>query len=467
MEGGDRMIISGLTPEEHVVMLDLLQQLDKCRRGNERRRGYMDAKRLPTPPPTVPPYLRNIGLVLGWPAKAVEALARRVKLTGFAVPGFDLETFGLDVVLDENEYVSEAALAQLSAMEHGVSWLVATQGWSDEPDVLITHQSALDATGAWSTRSRRLTAFLSVIERDRDGQPKRMNLYLPGQVAVIDSKVVVDRVQTGVPFVTAEPLVYRRRDNRPFGSSRITRPLMRITDSAVRTMLRSEGTADFYGVPLLALFGPDESIFKESPPLKMLMSSMFAVPDNEDASAGHERASIQQLTQASQQPHVDQLGVWAQLFAAEANIPVSSLGIGMTQANPTSADSYLASREDLISEAENAADGFSRAHARILRTAWMLREGEDSIPRELLKLEPIWRDARHESKASLSDWFVKVASVLPWVAEADSAIDLLGVDEVTAQRLRADKAKGRAQANLAALAAIPQVQDGSDGTVAG
>ncbi len=409
----------------------------------------MDCKKLPKPPPTVPPYLRNIGLVLGWPAKALEALARRVRLTGFAIPGSDLSSFGLDTILDDNDYVSEARMAQMSALEFGVSWQVVTRGGAGEPDVLITRQTALDGTGTWNIRARRLSDFISVNTRDQQGNPSAFNLYLPGQTVVIDSKRVVDRVETGLDHVPVEPLVYRQRDGRPFGSSRITRPIMQITQSAIRTMLRSEGTADFYGTPLLALFGPDKSLFESNPPLRMLLSSMFAIPDNDDAE--NPRADLKQLAQGSQQPHVDQLQVWAQLFAAEANIPATSLGVNMSQANPTSDESYEASREDLIAEAEDTQDGFTRAHVRTQQTAWLLATGEQVLPTELRKLQPTWRDARHGSKGGAADWMTKVVSVLPWVAETDTALDLLGLDEGTVDRLLADRRRLRAQSAIAAL----------------
>ena len=433
------MIVSGLTAEEQATLLRLLAELRAKSIRNELRAGYMDMRRTPRHlPPTIPPYLRQVALTLGWPAKAVEALARRTRLTGFAVPGMKGDPLGIESILDDNDYLSESRQGHLSSLESSVSWLIATRGGDGEPDALVTRQTALNGTGDWSRRLRRLTSFVSVIDRDRMGSPAELNLYLPGEVVMIRAGEVVDRVAS-LPWVPVEPLVYRQRDTRPFGSSRISRAIIGITDSAVRTILRSEGTADFYGAPLLALFGPDQSIFDQMPALKMLLSRMFAVPDNEDGVVGKERADIKQFSQASQEPHIKQLEVWAQLFAAEANIPVSSLGIGMTQANPTSADSYLASREDLIAEAEDAQDGWTRPHLRTIRNAWLIREGVTEVPAELGQLKALWRDPRHESKAAAADWFVKLASVMPWIAESDAALDLVGIDETTAERLRADR----------------------------
>lgn len=431
-------MIHGLSDDEQRVVTGLTKQLADHRRNNEIRRGHMDCKRLPQLPPTVPPYLRQVRLVLGWPAKAVEALAQRVRLTGFAVPGERLSVFGLDAILDETEYLAQSRIAQLSALEHGVSWLVVHRGAAGEPDVLITRQNALNGTGEWNERARRLVSFLSVSAYDEAAAPKSFNLYLPGEAITIIDKRVVNRTSTIPGAVPVEPLVYRERDGRPFGSSRITRPIMGITQSAIRTMLRSEGTADFYGAPLLALFGPDQSLFDQYPAMRMLMSSMFAIPDNADA-IENSRADLKQVAQGSQGPHISQLEVWAQLFAGEAKIPVSSLGIGATQANPTSAESYLASREELISEAEDAQDGFARAHVRTQQTAWKMATGEAELPAELHKLVPVWRDARHTSKAQAADWLAKAVSALPWIADTDVAVEMLGLDEALVERLRAER----------------------------
>lgn len=447
--------VVGLSVDEQQLLTRLEHQLESKRARNRLRSAYMDGKHAPSQmPPTIPPYLRQIGMVLGWPAKAVESLARRSRLIGFAIPGGDLASFGLDVILEDNNLVNEARQGQLSSLEHSVSWLIATRGdtAAGDPPVLITRQSALEGTGDWSGRARRLTSFLSVIERSRvTGRPIGFNLYLPGQVIVCAEGRVQDRVPCSLPRIPVEALVYRQRDSRPFGSSRISRPIMKLTDSAVRSVLRSEGTADFYSIPSLALFGPDESLFENNPTWRMLLNGIFSIPDNPDAVAGKERADMKQFVQASQTPHMEQLEVWAQLFAAEASIPVSSLGIGMTQANPTSAESYLASREDLISEAEDTIDGWSPALVRTVQDAWMIAEGADQVPAELRKLQAVWRDPRHESKAAAADWFIKVAGALPQIAQTDAALDMIGLDEASVARLRGELSAAKARDAVAQL----------------
>lgn len=446
------MVISGLSADEQALLDRLVEQLRVKRQRNELRSAYMDAKHLVRKlPPTVPDYIRHAGIVLGWPSKAVDAVARRAKLDGFAIPGMDLETFGLDSIIDANDYIRESRIAHLGSLEHGPEFLISTRGEGAEPEIVITRRSALDGTGDWNPRTRHLDNFLSVVEWSKSNRdPAEFNLYLPGVTVLVANGRVVARSEHNLPRIPVEALVYKARDGRPFGSSRITRPVMAITSSAVRTIMRSEGTADFYSAPVIALLGASEDTFGSSPRLQMLMSNMFGIPDDDNAI--NPRVDMRQVQQASQEPHVKQLETWAQLFAAETSIPVSSLGIGMTQANPTSAESYTASREDLIDEAEDAADGWSSAHVRTLQNAWMLAEGESSVPAELMKLRPVWRPADRPTRTAEADWFVKVASVIPELAETDVAIDLLGTRPDHAERIRADLAVARGRRLLGQFA---------------
>src|SRR5699024_3621457 len=96
---------------------------------------------------------------------------------------------------------------------------------------VISQRSALDATGEWNARSRRLDSLLSVTERDDRGNVTGANLYLPNLTIIIEDGAVVDR-QSHPWHVPAEVVPYKPRLSRPFGSSRISRAVMSHTDRA-------------------------------------------------------------------------------------------------------------------------------------------------------------------------------------------------------------------------------------------
>lgn len=448
--------IEGLADHEQTTFGALADQLDDKASRNRLRAKYMDGKKvLRKIPPSAPPYLRNLGVVLGWPAKAVEALHRRTAFEGFSAPGADLDSLGLSEILDANDYGVEVGLGELDALVQSCTFEIVTRGGEGEPAAVISQRSALDATGDWNARARRLDSLLSVVDRDDKGEITDANLYLPNLTIVIEDGEVVDR-QSHPWHVPAEVVPYKPRLSRPFGSSRISRAVMSHTDRAMATVLRAEGTADLYGVPWFMIFGPDESAFQKGS-WQMIMDRINAIPDNEDAA--NPRADVKQFTQGDQRPHVEQLQILAGLFAGETNIPVSSLGVGLSQANPTSADSYVASREDLIAEAESAAKVWKQRHTRTAQRAWMVANGETEVPDTLRGLQARYRNPRYTSSSAAADAAMKHVTAFPWLAESDAFIEHVFDDAELTERLLADKQRAQGRNALAMF----QRAGGADG----
>ena len=429
--------MSELTSSEWALVDRLVGTIRAKQRRNELRGTYMDGKHvLDRLPPSSPPYLRQLRTVVGWPAKAVEALARRIRLDGFDVD----DSLGVNEILLANDYFAVAGQAQVSSLVHSTVFQVVSPGGFGEPDAVITPVSALNGTGEWDERRREFQNFLVVSEwpENNTGSLRSSGLFTlitDYQITTVLDGKVQNREAVPVRMPVAQ-FPYKPRLDRPFGSSRISRPVMSLTDSAVRTMIRSEGTADFYGVPWFMIFGPDESAFQKDG-WQMVMDRINAIPDNEDAA--NPRADVKQFSQASQQPHVDQLQVLAGQFAGETNIPVSSLGVGLSQANPTSAESYLASREDLIAEAEDAQANWASPHRQVVTWAWQIANDVSQVPGELVQMSPVWREARHTSRAAAADAAVKLVASFPWMAHSPTIIETLGFDKGTTARLLEDR----------------------------
>lgn len=452
--------ILGLHDDEQAVYDTLVAQLQSKEPRNTLRQKFMDGKQsVRALSPMLPPYLRRAGAVLGWPAKACEAVNRRARLEGFDLPKGDLSRWGLDQIMDDNDYLLQVRQTEMASLVHAVSWEIVVGGDTSlgEPDVMIVSKTALEATGTWNKRARRLDNFLSVSEWTPSGDPKDFTLYMPGLVITVQDGAVVDESKHNL-WIPANPVVYRPSLEHPFGKSRLSRPVMFLTGAAVRALLRMEGTADFYGTPHLLLMGALMEQFqgadgKAASTWDFLMSKINGIPDDDDAV--NPRAEVVQVQQASQQPHLDSIDEIAAAFAGETNIPVSALGVGVKQANPTSSESYEASREDLISEAEDAQDTWGGTHVKTLQMAWMFRTGSNTLPPQLRKLQPRWRDARRTSRAAAADSSSKLIAAFPWMAESATMLENVGFDKATTERLKAEletvKAdKAKAAAKLAA-----------------
>lgn len=453
----DRINVFDLEHDEQDHLDRLLEQLRRKAPRNLLRSAYYDGKNaIRDLGISIPPNMRRIATVLGWSAKAVDVLNRRCNLDGFVIPGYDdTAGVGLDELYDSNRLEVESSQADVSSLIHSTAFLITTQGdvQSDEPAVLITARDALSGTGEWDRRRRRLRSFLSIIDVDDDSQPTEMVLYLPN-VNVSMTRTggrwqVERRAHTyGVPV---EPLPYRPRLDRPFGSSRISRAVMSLHDQALRTVLRSEVTAELYSVPQRVLLGAKESAFQDAAgnqasKWEAILGRVWAIADDEDAA--NPRASIEQMQAASQEPHVSQLRAWAQLFAGETSIPISSLGIS-TEANPASAEAYHASREDLTAEAEGTTDGWTPGYRRTMLRGLQMLNGWTEVPEEFRGLQPKWRSPAAASRAAAADAASKTLDKFPWLKETALGLELYGFDETFIKRAMAEQRKqaGRSTIN--------------------
>lgn len=462
--------VPGLSPADQNTLDELLNQLEARMPRNKLRADYYDAKYvLQNLNISIPPRFSTFESVLGWPAKAVDSLSRRCNLDGFVIPDQSVQDLGIQDLWDANNMDIEASMAHDSALIHSCAFICTTLGneADGEPPVLVTVRDATSATGLWDNRKRALKAALSIIDRDTTtASPLQLVMYLPDRVITMTRDAIglpwsIDQRSHNLGRVPVEPLVYRPRLAKPFGSSRISRPVMSLTDSALRTVVRSEIGAEFYTTPQRwALNFPQEAFADNG--WQAIMGRIWTIEpptldDNLDPSF---KPEVGQFPQATMQPHTDQLRQFATLFAGETSIPVSSLGI--IQDNPSSAEALYASKEELVIEAEHADRVFGVGWCRAMRNAFMLANGLSEMPPELLKLRAKWRDPATPSKAAAADAMAKQIAVLPWLADSEVALEQFGYDRTDIERLAADKRRANVTSLLNRLPAQP-----ADGQVTG
>lgn len=463
--------IPGVDSDVNAQINVLLGGIHKRRLTNVIRQTYYDNKRAINQIGTlIPPQYFRLGLALGWSAKAVDALARRCNLLGFTWADGDLDSLGGTALWDSNHLGSEIDSAIVAALIHGPAFLVNTVGEDGEPDSLVHVLDATEATGTWNRRRRALDDFLSITGREGDGRVQSLALYLDGRTLVADrtdGKWSYDW-QEHVYGVPAEVVAYKPRPKRPFGCSRITRPIMGLQDAAVRGLIRREGHMDVYSYPELWMLGADPSAFKNADGTQMSawnirLGRIKGVPDDPDAPTDAlARADVKQIPGSDPSPHHKDINTLAKLFAREASLPDSAVAIS-DMVNPTSAESYDASQYELIAEAEGAVDDFSPALRRsyVRGLAIQNRVSLDAVPAEWASISTNWRNPRYESRAALADAGMKQLSAVPWLAETETGLELLGLSPDQVKNALAEK---RRVAGTDALRAI--LDRVANGTVA-
>lgn len=400
---------------------------------------------------TLPPQLKNAKFYLGWATMAVRKAAIRSQFEGLRLPGSP-DPFELGETLAANNFGLELSQGIVSAYKHGVSLVTVAKGLDGEPSPQIQSHAAESSAALWDRRARRISSAVT-ISAMQDGNPTEFIVYMPKVVLSCKreaGKWTVERIPNAIGRTLVVPLTYDPQLGKPFGRSRITNPVMALTDMAVRAYVRMEGNAEFYSSPQLAIEGIDPDAFAnvgEQQKFKLAMDRLIALTRDADGLA----PSIKQLQQATMTPHSDMLRTVAMAFSGETGIPPSSLGI--IHDNPSSAEAMRAAEHDLLIDVTYQ-NKFVLASAvkNIAQLAVMVRDGLTEPPEDAWKLSAVFADPEFRSTSANADAVVKLAGGLPDLAQSTVLLEEI-FDEDKIERIVDERKKAAAGGALAQLLA--------------
>lgn len=440
------------------------QWSDKLDRNLLRSKYYNGKNRIKNLAIAVPNSLSNISEVVGWPQKAVDVLAARVQFDGFVTTGDDRDPLGLDTILDENNFAVELSEAVRSALTHSCAFLniFQTENYDGlDSGICVQFRSALWETGIWSWQKRGLDYALAVTDTDNARQvvddqmiPTELIMYTPDETLKIDraddgSYEVTESVRNPLGHVPVYPITYHQDLERPFGRSRISREVMSLTDTAMRTMLRMEVSAEFYSSPQRYLIGLDESpVDKNGKPLTAWEASISKMLNLTRGENG-EMPQVGQFAQMTMQPHADMLRTLAGRMSGATGVPMSQLGV-MTDSGPSSADAIAAQESELVVEARDACRSIGMQLKRAARDIAVLNGTPKDDP-QLAALSVNWRDPERPSQAAVSDAVTKQIQAIPWLADSTVTLEKLGYTDSDITRLLSDKRRQESRDTLATL----------------
>src|SRR5699024_7788917 len=125
---------------------------------------------------------------------------------------------------------------------HAVAFVFVVPGdvAAGEPEVMISVRSAMDSTGIWDRSRRALSSSMFIGKTNDAGLPTSLQMSLPDMNILIfkndAGRWEINRQPHKLNRVPAVALRYRPRLERPLGSSRLSRPVLSVTDSALRTV---------------------------------------------------------------------------------------------------------------------------------------------------------------------------------------------------------------------------------------
>lgn len=364
---------------------------------------------------STPPDLQYWMSVLGWCSTAVDSLADRLVFREFAD-----DNFGLNDIYSMNNPDVLFPSAVRGALIGSCDFIYISMDGDGYP--ILDVIDGMNATGTIDPTTGLLQEGYAVLERDDNGNPIMEAYFLPYKTEYYQKRSV-KTIEHSSPYPLLVPIIYRPDAKRPFGHSHISRACMGIVDSAVRTIKRSEIAAEFYSFPQKYVLGTSN----DREPLDTwasAMSMMLEITKDEDG----DKPSVGQFQQQSMSPHVEQLKMFASLFAGETGLTLEDLGF--SSGNPASSEAIKASHENLRLKARAAQRTFGSGFLNAGYLAACIRDKQSYSRSQLYLTTPKWEPVFEPDSSAMSgigDAAIKLQQSFPDYFTEDKLKDLMGI----------------------------------------
>lgn len=366
---------------------------------------------------STPPELKLWNSVVGWCAKGVDSLADRLNFYEFRD-----DVFGLNEILNMNNKDVLVDSAVLGALINACDFIYVSEDETGYPRLQVIDGG--NATGIIEPTSYLLNEGYAVLERNIYGQPTKEAYFTYEYTAYYEGGVLVETRPNKAPYPCLVPIIFRPDSRREFGHSRISRACMSYVGSALRTIKRSEISAEFYSFPQKWVTGIDPSA-EQMDKWSAAMSAMMKFTTNVD---GQDHVKLGQFTQQSMTPHTDQLKMFASLFAGEVGLTLDDLGF--PTANPASYDAIKAAHENLRLTAKKAQKTFGIGLKNAGYLAACIRDGQKYNRSQLYMTEPIWTPpfpADVSMLGGIGDALGKIETAMPGYMTEEKIFELTGI----------------------------------------
>lgn len=394
---------------------------------------------------STPPELRAFNSSLGWCAKAVDSLADRVVFNEFRN-----DILAMNEIYQMNNPDILFRSAELSAMIAGCAFIYIQPAEKKNEAPLMQVIDGANATGIIDTVTGLLKEGYAVLERDQYGVVKTEAYFLPNETQVhYKNKSYMDIIRHEVAYPLLVPVIYRPGAKRPFGHSRISRACMSLMSSAIRTIKRSEISAEFFSYPQKWVTGlADDTEIADK--WRASMATLIAVTNGENG----EKPTFGQFMQQSMTPHTDHLKMFASMFAGETGLTLDDLGF--PTANPSSADAIKAAHDSLRLTARAAQRSFGSGFRNAGYLAACLRDehmyNRSAACKAIATWEPIFEpDASMLS--SIGDGVLKLNQAVEGYVDEETMGDLTGIRKTGVN----ENGRYRTKASESSSAAVPPV----------
>lgn len=362
-----------------------------------------------------PEKFKGLKETIGWCAKAVDSLADRLQFDEFQNDEFNLS----EIFLSNNQDILIDS-AVLSALISACSFVYIRED-NGYPRLQVIDGS--NATGIIDPVTNLLTEGYAVLERDSMGVVKTEAYFMAGMTEIYSHGVLVQRIPNPAPYALLVPIIYRPDAKRPFGHSRISRACIAYTQTALRTIKRSEVSAEFYSFPQKYVLGLSEDAEFNN---RLATISSF-LNFTKDGDGDH--PIVGQFQQQSMTPYTEQLRTLASLFAGETGLTLDDLGFATE--NLSSAEAIKAGHENLRLTARKAQRTFGTGLLNVGYLAVCIRDRYAYQRKAFRDTKVAWLPIFEPDAAALSgvgDAILKINQAVPDYLGARNIKALTGME---------------------------------------
>ena len=444
--------VIGLTDVERKQLSDLVDVFNAHSRKNEIKNKFYEGNvtlQEVNLGIALPDTFMNLEIGCEWGAKTVDVLASRSMFDGYVgANGEEVDT--MRRILTANRMLSEYAKACKDELKYGCTFATL----SADPDIQcrIRFHSPATAAALWNGEAGRIDCGLSIIDTVRDDVMK--TLYKPSIIRFDTDTAVLMLRRTGSmwtlerhPHVMGrplmEPLIWNATPSKPFGRSRLKKPVRELIKGYVRTIANATIGLEFATSPQKYLLGVTDEQYDAvvSKKFQQYIGSILTATPNPETG---DKPSFGQLQQGTISPHVEMIRLLSTQFSAATGLSVTDTGV-VNDANPTSSDAILAQSQTLVLMAEqlNESNGDSLKVIAMMAQAIVRNVTLADLTDEERDVVAHFKNPAMPSVSMTADAAVKIASARQDFASTDIFLEMIGFDQADIRRIRAQEQRSR------------------------
>lgn len=445
--------VQGLTQEEQTQLKDLAAAYNYHQSRNATKDKYYEGHislRDVNLGIALPQGLRNLEAGCSWGQKAVDVLAARSMFDGFVGTGGSLES--LAKLVKDNRLVAEYAKACRDELKYGC--VFATLSADADIGCRVRFHSPAMASALWSGEKGRIDCGMAIIDTVKDEhfedvwRPTLVYFYTDTDLIVLRSNGsfwTAERKPHPMGRPLMEPLIWNATNSKPFGRSRLKRPIRALIDDYVRTAANATIALEFDTTPQKYILGVTDEQYDAivSNKFKTYMGALMAATSNPETG---ENPVFGQLAQGNLTPHVEKMRMTATQFAAATGLTITDVGV-VNDANPTSSDAILAQSQTLVLLAQqlNTGNGDALRTIACMAQAVARNCGLSDLTENETGIMAHFKNPAMPSVAVTADAAIKIASARQEFAGTDTFLEMIGFDQADIRRIKAQEQRQRGQ----------------------